>query len=150
MNVEVTGRLEELGFTSTQTKAAVSSLTSQLSAAIKSGQLRKSLVLSAARLQSPTLSDVQVSEYVEKNETVRVVPLATAAPSLSPTTTPPIPFSLLGLESTELMIVSISVLVLILLALLLAYWCRMRVLERSRKEHTTGAFHLDHCEEDRL
>ena len=71
--------------------------------------MRHNLVLSGSKLQSTTLSNVQVVEFVEKNETVDVVPLITYAPSASPTTTPHEPFSLFGMESSELMSVFIPI-----------------------------------------
>jgi hypothetical protein len=142
------GHLEELGFANTEPAAAVSSLTAQMSAAIRSGQMRTNLVLSGSKLHSVTLSSVWVVGYVDKNNTVDITPLITYAPTTSPSAAPPLPFLILGLESTGLMAVFIPIFALIFLALLLAWCCRHRAIQASRKAHTIAAFHFDDDSDD--
>jgi len=134
VTVEVTSHLEELGYSREESAAAVSSLTTQVSASVESGQMRQNLVLSGSTLHTTTLSDVTVGGYWYS--TVIVVPLETIEPTLSPTTTPPVPFAVLGFESNELMMYFLPILVLIILVLLLVCCCWRRSRDSSLKAHT--------------
>jgi hypothetical protein len=140
--VEVTSSLEELGYSSVESDIAVASLTTQVAASVTSGKMRKNLVLSGSKLRTATLTSVLVSPYVYKSGVVKVIPLVTIAPTLTPTIAPPVPFSIFGLESMELLIVSIAIVVLVFVIVLFVCWRRHRSLHESRKAHTLDAFHF--------
>jgi hypothetical protein len=137
--VRVTSYLEELGYSSSDATAAMSSLTGQLEVSIESGRLRENLILSGSKLPTNAFSNVRVVTYTTSD--VSVTPLDTLAPTGSPTIRIPVPFSLIGMESTEMMLVFLPIVALLLiLVFLLVCCCRHREYAESNYIHKTTLF----------
>ena len=145
---EVTGHLEELGFTNTEATVALTSLKEQLSRAIDSGEMARYLVLSGLKLGTRTLVNVNVLPFDGESEIFDVIPLITYSPTVSPTVTPPVPFSLLGMETPELSAIFIPIFAFLIVVALVCCCYHNYDIQKSRRAHTKEAFHFDDSDSD--
>ena len=146
--MDVTGHLEELGFTNTEATVALTSLKEQLSRAIDSGEMARYLVLSGLKLGTRTLVNVDVLPFDGESEIFDVIPLITYSPTVAPTVTPPVPFSLLGMETPELSAIFIPIFAFLIVVALVCCCYHNYDIQKSRRAHTKEAFHFDDSDSD--